>query len=183
MKTRQRVLDKARSKCKVGSDEWFDLLAESYYNDVTSNRPNVTGGRLSKSEEDRQAIASALKQAIGYDLNEIDDDYYDELPGIEVVWTGDLSDVGPNDDSGLQEKLHIWQPHFIFSYPTGEVVSDPVRLHGQYVIDLPSREDRCNGAESRILDDMSSRRTRRFDYPDGVGLSQYSAADVYRTFE
>lgn len=35
LKTRQRVLDKARSKCKVGSDEWFDLLAESYYNDVT----------------------------------------------------------------------------------------------------------------------------------------------------
>ena len=177
---------KAMANHEVGSDEWYDALADGYHRDLKDNHlsyPGRAGMGGSQGDEDRQAIASALKQAIGYDLNEIDDDYYDELPGIEVVWTGDLSDVGPNDDSGLQEKLHIWQPHFIFSHPTGEVVSDPVRLHGQYVIDLPSREDRCNGAESRILDDMSSRRTRRFDYPDGVGLSQYSAADVYRTFE
>ena len=180
------AFDKAMHEYEVGSDEWYDALADGYHRDLKDNHlsyPGRAGMGGSQGDEDRQAIASALKQAIGYDLNEIDDDYYDELPGIEVVWTGDLSDVGPNDDSGLQEKLHIWQPHFIFSHPTGEVVSDPVRLHGQYVIDLPSREDRYNGAESRILDDMSSRRTRRFDYPDGVGLSQYSAADVYRTFE
>lgn len=180
------AFDKAMHEYEVGSDEWYDALADGYHRDLKDSHlsyPGRAGMGGSQGDEDRQAIASALKQAIGYDLNEIDDDYYDELPGIEVVWTGDLSDVGPNDDSGLQEKLHIWQPHFIFSHPTGEVVSDPVRLHGQYVIDLPSREDRCNGAESRILDDMSSRRTRRFDYPDGVGLSQYSAADVYRTFE
>lgn len=177
------IFDRRYSTYYDGSKEWYSAMARAYLDDIIEEGWNYDRGDEAAMEADRQAIASALKQAIGYDLNEIDDDYYDELPGIEVVWTGDLSDVGPNDDSGLQEKLHIWQPHFIFSHPTGEVVSDPVRLHGQYVIDLPSREDRCNGAESRILDDMSSRRTRRFDYPDGVGLSQYSAADVYRTFE
>ena len=202
MKIEEKLIQSYISTGNIGGlikDDWEREIKSSIKENLTgdvADEMDELGGR-SDSEIDSlvdavfdsekyniaRAIASALKQAIGYDLNEIDDDYYDELPGIEVVWTGDLSDVGPNDDSGLQEKLHIWQPHFIFSHPTGEVVSDPVRLHGQYVIDLPSREDRCNGAESRILDDMSSRRTRRFDYTDGVGLSQYSAADVYHTFE
>lgn len=65
----------------------------------------------------------------------------------------------------------------------GGTFNDPVQLHCDYAIDLPSREDRQHGAESGILDDMTMDRFRCFDYPDGVALSQYSAAGVYRTFE
>ena len=140
---------KAMANHEVGSDEWFETLAEGYCYDLNLFYSDSLGrrGAVKPRDDDRDTVTSALKQAIGDNLDEIDEWYHDELPDIEVVWTGDLSDVGPNDDSGLQEKLHIWQPHFIFSHPTGEAVSDPVRLHGQYVIDLPSREDRCNGAE------------------------------------
>lgn len=103
------------------------------------------------------------------------------MPGIEVVWTGNLSDVGPNDEDGSSEKLHILAPHLIFSYQYEGIASDPVQLRGEYVIDLPGRGRRARGFESDILDDMSRKRMRHFDYPDGVGLDQYAAKSVFRT--
>ena len=182
---RRAAFDKAMQKYKVGSDEWYYTLADGYHRDLKDSHlryPGRAGMGGSKGDEDRQAIASALKQAIGDNPGEIDSDYY-SLPSIEVVWTGNLSDVGPNDDDGSSEKLHVMYPHFVLTDGMGGVYNNPVQLHGDYVIDLPSREDRLHGAESGILDDMTMDRFRYFNYPDGVGLSQYSAADVYRTFE
>lgn len=97
--------------------------------------------------------------------------------------SGMIVPKAPNDDDGSSEKLHVMYPHFVLTDGMGGVYNNPVQLHGDYVIDLPSREDRRHGAESGILDDMTMDRFRCFNYPDGVGLSQYSAADVYRTFE
>ena len=182
---RRAAFDNAMQKYEVGSDEWYDALADGYHRDLKDSHlryPGRAGMGGSKGDEDRQAIASALKQAIGDNPGEIDSDYY-SLPSIEVVWTGNLSDVGPNDDDGSSEKLHVMYPHFVLTDGMGGTFNDPVRLHGDYVIDLPSREDRRHGAESGILDDMTMERSRYFHYPDGVGLSQYAAADVYRTFE
>ena len=180
---RRAAFDKAMQKYEVGSDEWYDALADGYHRDLKDSHlryPGRAGMGGSKGDEDRRAIESALRQAFDDDLDDID--YYD-LPSIEVVWTGNLSDVGPNDDDGSSEKLHVMYPHFVLTDGMGGIFNDPVRLHGDYVIDLPSREDRRHGAESGILDDMTMKRGGFFDYPDGVGLAQYSAADVYRTFE
>lgn len=180
---------KAMSKYEVGSDEWYDTLARGYHRDLTSDHlvyPGPVGrdgGR--RGDEDRKAIASALKQAIGDMLDEIDDGYYEdgEMPGVEVVWTGNLSDVGPNDDDGSSEKLHVLSPYLIFSYQYEGIASDPVQLRGEYVIDLPGKEKRRRGFESNILDDMSRERMHYFDYPDGVGLDQYAPKNVFRTQE
>lgn len=177
----------AMSKYEVGSDEWYDTLAEGYHLDLTSEHLTYSGpvGRDGgkRGADDRKAIASALKQALGDMVDEIDESYYEEgeMPGIEVVWTGNLSDVGPNDEDGSSEKLHILAPHLIFSYQYEGIASDPVQLRGEYVIDLPGRGRRARGFESDILDDMSRKRMRCFDYPDGVGLDQYAAKSVFRT--
>ena len=180
------ALSEAMEKYDVGSDEWYDTLAKGYHRDLTDGRlsyPGRAGMGGSNGDEDRQAIVSALKEALRYNLDDIGEDDYDEMPGIDVVWTGYLSDVGPNDEDGDNEKLHVVNPYFVFSYPYDGVASNPVRLHGDYVIDLPGTQERRHGAESDILDDMSRKRGRYFNYPDGEGLSKYSAADVYRTFE
>ena len=175
------------SKYEVGSDEWYDTLAEGYHRDLTSEHLTYSGPVArdggKRGAHDRKAIASALKQALGDMVDEIDESYYEEgeMPGIEVVWTGNLSDVGPNDEDGSSEKLHILAPHLIFSYQYEGIASDPVQLRGEYVIDLPGRGRRARGFESDILDDMSRKRMRYFDYPDGVGLDQYAAKSVFRT--
>lgn len=178
---------KAMSKYEVGSDEWYDTLAEGYHRDLTSKHLTYSGpvgrdgGR--RGADDRKAIAAALKQALGDMVDEIDESYYEEgeMLGIEVVWTGNLSDVGPNDEDGSSEKLYILAPHLIFSYQYEGIASDPVQLRGEYIIDLPGKERRRAGFESDILDDMSRKRMRYFDYPDGVGLDQYAAKNVFRT--
>ena len=181
------AFSKAMSKYEVGSDEWYDTLAEGYHRDLTSKHLTYSGpvGRDGgkRGADDRKAIAVALKQALGDMVDEIDEGYYeeDEMPGVEVVWTGNLSDVGPNDDDGLSEKLHVLAPYLIFSYQYEGIASDPVQLRGEYIIDLPGKE-RCRaGFESDILDDMSRERMRYFDYPDGGGLDQYASKNVFRT--
>lgn len=183
----EEALKEANAKHDVGSDEWYNTLAEGYHRDLTSEHLTYSGpvGRDGgkRGADDRKAIASALKQALGDMVDEIDESYYEEgeMPGIEVVWTGNLSDVGPNDEDGSSEKLHILAPHLIFSYQYEGIASDPVQLRGEYVIDLPGRGRRARGFESDILDDMSRKRMRYFDYPDGVGLDQYAAKSVFRT--
>lgn len=179
---RRAAFDNAMQKYEVGSDEWYDALADGYHRDLNLRYPGRAGMGGSKGDEDRQAIASALKQAIGDNLRWFNDDYRN-LPSIEVVWTGNLSDVGPNDDDGSSEKLHVMYPYFVLTDGMDGLFNDPVRLHGDYAIDLPGREDRRHGAESGICDDMTMNDFRLFYYPDEVGLGQYSAADVYRTFE
>lgn len=182
----EEALKEANAKHDVGSDEWYDTIAKGYHRDLTDGSlsyPGRAGMGGSNGDEDRQAIVSALKEALRYNIDDIGEDDYDEMPFIDVVWTGHLSDVGPNDEDGDNEKLHVVNPYFVFSYPYDGVASNPVRLHGDYVIDLSGTQERRHGAESDILDDMSRKRGRYFNYPDGEGLSKYSAADVYRTFE
>lgn len=183
LKTRQRVLDKARSKCKVGSDEWFDLLAESYYNDVTSTSPNVTGGRLSKSEEDRQAIVSALKEAMAADLDDMGDGIWDIFPEITIVWTGNIRDVAPNNDDAEGEELIISSPYLVMRDVLDDRLSSPIRLAGDYRIKIPDRAERKHGATSGIDDDMTMNKiSRYFDYPDGVGLDEYKPGKISRFY-
>ena len=168
LKTRQRVLGKARSKCKVGSDEWFDLLAESYYNDVTST---TAGGPLSKTEEDRQAIVSALKEAMAADLDDMGDGIWDIFPEITIVWTGSIRDVAPNNDDAEGEDLIISSPYLA------------IRLAGDYRIKIPDRAEREHGATSGIDDDMTMNKiSRYFDYPDGVGLDEYKPGKISRFY-
>lgn len=178
---RRAAFDKAVHEYDAGSDEWYDTLAAGYHRDLMAKNLSYPGDG-SNGDEDRQAITSALKQAIGNNPENIAGNYYD-LPGIEVVWTGNLSDVGPNDDDGSSEKLHITRPYLILTDGMGGTHSDPVQLHGDYVVDLPSREERLHGAESGIRDDMTGGNMRHFDYPDGAGLAKFKAAATRRTFE
>ena len=171
---------KAMANHEVGSAEWYETLAEGYCYDLNLFYSDSLGrrGAGKPRDDDRDAVVSALKQAIGDNLDEIDEWYRDELPDVEVVWTGELSDVGPGDGD---ERLHIRSPYVVFSYNAEEILSDPTPLRGEYAIFLPGMAERRHGAESDILDDMSIRRGRYFDYPDGVGLDQYVTNGVYRT--
>lgn len=194
------IFDRRYSTYYDGSKEWYSAMAEAYLDDIIEEGWSYDRGDEAAMEADRQAIASALKEAFD------DNPYIDVLPAINVVWSGSLRDVaprghytrgvsiqlphivivdprgvGPNDDDGLSEKLHVLAPYLIFSYQYEGIASDPVQLRGEYIIDLPGKERRRAGFESDILDDMSRERMRYFDYPDGVGLDQYAAKNVFRT--
>lgn len=61
---RRAAFDKAMQKYEVGSDEWYDALADGYHRDLKDSHlryPGRAGMGGSKGDEDRQAIASALK--------------------------------------------------------------------------------------------------------------------------
>ena len=179
LRTRQRILEEARLKrYKVGSDEWFDLLAESYYNDVTST---TAGGPLSKTEEDRQAIVSALKEAMADDLDEMGDGIWDIFPEITIVWTGNIRDVAPNNDDAEGEELIVSSPYLVMRDVLDDRISSPIRLAGDYRIEIPDRAERKHGATSGIEDDMST-ISRYFDYPDGVGLDEYKPGKISRFY-
>lgn len=181
LRTRQRILEDARSKrYKVGSDEWFDLLAESYYNDVTST---TAGGPLSKTEEDRQAIVSALKEAMSSDLDDMGDGIWDIFPEITIVWTGNIRDVAPNNDDAEGEELIISSPYLVMRDVLDDRISSPIRLAGDYRIEIPDRAERKHGATSGIEDDMTTNKiSRYFDYPDGVGLDEYKPGKISRFY-
>ena len=142
----------------------------------------TAGGRLSKSEEDRQAIVSALKEAMAADLDDMGDGIWDIFPEITIVWTGNIRDVAPNNDDAEGEELIISSPYLVMRDVLDDRVSSPIRLAGDYRIEIPDRAERKHGATSGIDDDITTNKiSRYFDYPDGVGLDQYVTNGVYRT--
>ena len=128
-------------------------------------------------DEDRRAIASALKESFG-------DDGWQFLPNASVAWTGDLRDVAPRSDEPGAEEVSVTGPYLVLTDSEGEgPISKPVKLSGTYNITIPERSERRYGAESGIIDDMTAHGPGRyFDYPDKVGLEALAPERVTRSY-
>lgn len=124
-----RALAKAIAEHEVGSDEWYDTIADGYLADMMSAHLTYSpDDRQQGMDEDRRAIASALKECFRYD----DGDHTQFLPEVSV--TG---------------------PHLILVDPEGEgPISKPVKLSGTYNITIPERSERRYGADS--VDNMTA---------------------------
>lgn len=167
-------IDHDLSGCDVGSDEWFDKLARKYHANVLSSHLRYEQATYSRSyekaiENDRQAIMSALKDAMGDDIDEIGEDYI--LPDFRVVWTGELVDVIPDDKD--YRTVAVESPHFILTRG-GERLTDPAPLSGVYRISIPDKRSCQTMYMSEIVDDMSSDYPY-FDYTNNAAKSQYSS--------
>lgn len=176
--------DRARSKAMAehepGSDDWYDTIAGGYLDDMMSTHLTYSSDNRQKGmDEDRQAIASALKEYFSYD-----GDYAQLLPEVSVAWTGNLRDVAPRSDEPDEEQVSVTGPHLVLIDPEGEgPVGKPVRLSGTYSITIPERSERRYGAESGIVDDMTAYGPwRYFDYPDKVGLERLAPEKVTRSY-
>ena len=91
-----RALAKAMAGHEVGSDEWYDTIADGYLADMMSAHLTYSpDDRQQGMDEDRRAIASALKECFRYD----DGDHTQFLPEVSVAWTGRLKDVAPEATS------------------------------------------------------------------------------------
>lgn len=91
-----RALAKAMAEHEVGSDEWYDTIADGYLADMMSAHLTYSpDDRQQGMDEDRRAIASALKECFRYD----DGDHTQFLPEVSVAWTGRLKDVAPEATS------------------------------------------------------------------------------------
>lgn len=179
----EEALKEANAKHDVGSDEWYNTLAEGYHEDLMYRDLTYTAAMSEREmEEDRRAIASALKESLGYvDLDDL------VLPEMSIVWTGSLGDVAPNDSEPESEIVRVFSPYFVFMYDYEGIapICTPVKLNGAYRINIRDREDRVDyGVASGIRDDMSALgNARYFDYPNNAGLDQFKPEKVVRSYD
>lgn len=179
----EEALKEANAKHDVGSDEWYNTLAEGYHEDLMYRDLTYTAAMSEREmEEDRRAIASALKESLEYvDLDDL------VLPEMSIVWTGSLGDVAPNDSEPESEIVRVFSPYFVFMYDYEGIapICTPVKLNGAYRIKIRDREDRVDyGVASGIRDDMSAHgNARYFDYPNNAGLDQFKPEKVVRSYD
>ena len=148
-----KVFDKRGSTYEDGSDEWYSALADAYLDDMTVEYGLYNG----RSEADRQAIASALKEAFDESPH-----YIDFLPGVNVVWSGSLRDVAPSGQS--TQSVAIQQPHVVIVDPRG--VSKPVQLSGEYKVYIPDEERASEVWISGIRDETPHKLGEIFEQMD-----------------
>lgn len=150
---------------EVGSDDWFSSLAITHRKDLNIEYDSDPYS-AEERERGRQAILSALKDAIGDDVNGMSDDYV--FPDIQVVWSGKLDDAIPYACDG--QDVIVKTPSFFFTR-NGERLTDPVRLVGNHKIRMPGEEDRKRGERlTGIKDDMTS------EYFDHSDITQYASS-------
>lgn len=151
-----KVFDKRGSTYEDGSDEWYSALADAYLDDMTVEYGLYNG----RSEADRQAIASALKEAFDESPH-----YIDFLPSVNVVWSGSLRDVAPSGQS--TQSVAIQQPHVVIVDPRGVgPISKPVQLSGEYKVYIPDEERASEGWISGIRDETPHKLGEIFEQMD-----------------
>lgn len=151
-----KVFDKRGSTYEDGSDEWYSALADAYLDDMTVEYGLYNG----RSEADRQAIASALKEAFDESPH-----YIDFLPGVNVVWSGSLRDVAPSGQS--TQSVAIQQPHVVIVDPRGVgPISKPVQLSSYYKVYIPDEERASEGWISGIRDETPHKLGEIFEQMD-----------------
>lgn len=159
----EEALKEANAKHDVGSDEWYNTLAEGYHEDLMYRDLTYTAAMSEREmEEDRQAIASALKEAFD------DNPYIDVLPAINVVWSGSLRDVAPRGH--YTRGVSIQSPHIVIVDPRGVgPISKPVQLSGEYRVFVPDEERANEGWASGIRDETPHKLGEIFEQMDHSG--------------
>ena len=153
------IFDRRYSTYYDGSKEWYSDMAEAYLDDLIGEGWNYSRGDDEEMKADRQAIASALKEALD------DNPYINHLPGINVVWSGSLRDVAPNGHS--TQSVAIQSPHIVIVDPRGVgPISKPVRLSGEYKVYIPNEERASEGRTSGIRDETPHKLGEIFEQMD-----------------
>lgn len=157
-----KIFDRRYSTYYDGSKEWYSAMAEAYLDDMIGEGWNYSRGDDKSMETDRQAIASALKEAFD------DNPYIDVLPAINVVWSGSLRDVAPRGQS--TQSVAIQSPHIVIVDPRGVgPISKPVRLSGEYKVYIPDEERANEGWTSGIRDETPHKLGEIFEQKDNSG--------------
>lgn len=144
---------------EVGSDIWFNLLVTKYLGEIRTNHDDGPHF-LEEYEHDHQVVLSAVKDAIGDDVDKINDDYV--FPDIQIMWSGKLEDVVPYGRNGA---ISTVKTPSIFFTRNGERLTDPIRLVGYRKIFVPSEVHASGGGRTGIKDDMT-RESPYFDHGD-----------------
>lgn len=153
------IFDRRYSTYYDGSKEWYSDMAEAYLDDLIGEGWNYSRGDDEEMEADRQAIASALKEALD------DNPYINHLPGINVVWSGSLRDVAPRGHS--TQSVAIQSPHIVITDPRGVgPISKPVQLSGEYKVYIPSEKRANEGYTSGIRDETPHKLGEIFEQMD-----------------
>ena len=156
------IFDRRYSTYYDGSKEWYSAMAEAYLDDIIEEGWNYDRGDGAAMEADRQAIASALKEAFD------DNPYIDVLPAINVVWSGSLRDVAPRGH--YTRGVSIQSPHIVIVDPRGVgPISKPVQLSGEYRVFIPDEERANEGWASGIRDETPHKLGEIFEQMDHYG--------------
>lgn len=156
------IFDRRYSTYYDGSKEWYSAMAEAYLDDIIEEGWNYDRGDGAAMEADRQAIASALKEAFD------DNPYIDVLPAINVVWSGSLRDVAPRGH--YTRGVSIQSPHIVIVDPRGVgPISKPVQLSGEYRVFIPDEERANEGWASGIRDETPHKLGEIFEQMDHSG--------------
>lgn len=156
------IFDRRCSTYYDGSKEWYSAMAEAYLDDIIEEGWNYDRGDGAVVEADRQAIASALKEAFD------DNPYIDVLPAINVVWSGSLRDVAPRGH--YTRGITIQSPHIVIVDPRGAgPISKPVQLSGEYRVFIPDEERANEGWISGIRDETPHKLGEVFEQMDHSG--------------
>ena len=156
------IFDRRYSTYYDGSKEWYSAMAEAYLDDIIEEGWNYDRGDGAAMEADRQAIASALKEAFD------DNPYIDVPPAINVVWSGSLRDVAPRGH--YTRGVSIQSPHIVIVDPRGVgPISKPVQLSGEYRVFIPDEERANEGWASGIRDETPHKLGEIFEQMDHSG--------------
>lgn len=147
----------ATNGSEIGTDKWFDTLANHYWSDLGMNGivdpESLYAGEYHTTMEAQ--IRSILKDAIDKRGRAVES--YEDLSDLSVVWSGSLADLSPHGKE--HDRVCFVNPSLVASYSDTGAVSEPVQVDGLY--DIAFNDDNRKwyhkyGSMSQVVDEMTS---------------------------
>lgn len=147
----------ATNGSEIGTDKWFDTLANHYWSDLGVNGlvdpESLYAGERHTTIEAQ--IRSILKDAISKRGRAVES--YEDLPELSVVWSGSLADLSHHGKE--YDRVCFVNPSLVASYSDTGAVSEPIQVEGLY--DIAFNDDNRKwyhkyGSMSQVVDEMTS---------------------------
>ena len=147
----------ATNGSEIGTDKWFDTLANHYWSDLGVNGlvdpESLYAGERHTTIEAQ--IRSILKDAISKRGRAVES--YEDLPELSVVWSGSLADLSPHGKE--YDRVCFVNPSLVASYSDTGAVGEPIQVEGLY--DIAFNDDNRKwyhkyGSMSQVVDEMTS---------------------------
>ncbi len=147
----------ATNGSEIGTDKWFDTLANNYWSDLGMNGivdpESLYAGEYHTTMEAQ--IRSILKDAIDKRGRAVES--YEDLPELSVVWSGSLADLSPHGKE--YDRVCFVNPSLVASYSDTGAVGEPVQVEGLYDIAFNDNNRKWYhkyGSMSQVVDEMTS---------------------------
>lgn len=147
----------ATNGSEIGTDKWFDTLANHYWSDLGVNGlvdpESLYAGERHTTIEAQ--IRSILKDAISKRGRTVES--YEDLPELSVVWSGSLADLSHHGKE--YDRVCFVNPSLVASYSDTGAVGEPIQVEGLY--DIAFNDDNRKwyhkyGSMSQVVDEMTS---------------------------